>query len=274
VLEGEIIIEGEENGIVILNGLLICGGRIRLPLRNADSRLNKLQLLRVVHCTLLPSAAPSINLIPAQPAMPRIVVESAGTIIEIEKTITGGLRVLEDAKVYISNSIVDAEEESAVAYAGVSGEEPGGILHIKNSTIIGKVYTMIMEMASNTIFMAGGIKTEAWPAPVIAQRLQQGCVRFSYIPPGSKLPRPYHCQPSSLANAARVHPVFTSLIYGDPGYCQLGKQCAVEIIQGADDEAEMGVFHDLFQPQREANLRTRLNEYVRFGLEAGIFNAS
>ena len=40
---------------------------------------------------------------------------------------------------------------------------------------------------------------------------------------------------------------------------------------GADDEAEMGAFHDLFQPQRESNLRTRLDEYVRFGLEAGIF---
>lgn len=31
---------------------------------------------------------------------------------------------------------------------------------------------------------------------------------------------------------------------------------------GADDESEIGVFHDLFQPQREANLRTRLEEYV------------
>jgi hypothetical protein len=31
----------------------------------------------------------------------------------------------------------------------------------------------------------------------------------------------------------------------------------------------MGVFHDLFQPQREANLRTRLDEYTPAGMNAG-----
>jgi hypothetical protein len=68
--------------------------------------------------------------------------------------------------------------------------------------------------------------------------------------------------------------VFTSLQYGDPGYCQLSQLCSVFIRQGADDEAEIGAFHNLYQPQREQNLRTRLNEYLRFGLEAGIFYAS
>ena len=67
---------------------------------------------------------------------------------------------------------------------------------------------------------------------------------------------------------------FTSLRYGDAGYCQLSQICAVEIREGADDQAEMGAFHDLYQPQREANLNSSLGEYLRFGLEAGIFFAS
>jgi hypothetical protein len=33
----------------------------------------------------------------------------------------------------------------------------------------------------------------------------------------------------------------------------------------------MGVMHALFQPQRETNLRIRLDEYLRFGLHAGLF---
>ena len=66
-------------------------------------------------------------------------------------------------------------------------------------------------------------------------------------------------------------PLFTSLSYGHPGYGQLLRRCAIEIREGADDEAEMGAFHDLFQPQRETNLRVRLDEYLRFGLEAGVF---
>jgi hypothetical protein len=48
-------------------------------------------------------------------------------------------------------------------------------------------------------------------------------------------------------------------------------RAAEEIREGADDEAEMGAFHELFKPQRETNLRIRLDEYLRFGLEAGIF---
>jgi hypothetical protein len=45
-------------------------------------------------------------------------------------------------------------------------------------------------------------------------------------------------------------------------------------LQGADDEAEMGAFHDLFEPQRVANLRDSLQDYLRFGMQAGIFYAS
>jgi hypothetical protein len=36
----------------------------------------------------------------------------------------------------------------------------------------------------------------------------------------------------------------------------------------------MGVYHHLHQPQRETNLRVRLDEYLRFGLEAGISYAT
>jgi hypothetical protein len=57
--------------------------------------------------------------------------------------------------------------------------------------------------------------------------------------------------------------------HGDAGYCQLTQQCASD--HRADDESEMGVFHDLFQSRRTTNLRVRLGEYLRFGLEAGIF---
>ena len=46
------------------------------------------------------------------------------------------------------------------------------------------------------------------------------------------------------------------------------------IRQGADDDGEMGVLHVLAQPQREANLRIRLAEYLRFGLQAGLFYAT
>jgi hypothetical protein len=39
-------------------------------------------------------------------------------------------------------------------------------------------------------------------------------------------------------------------------------------------KSEMGVFHDLYQPQREANLTTRLEEYTTAGMNVGIVFAS
>ena len=57
-------------------------------------------------------------------------------------------------------------------------------------------------------------------------------------------------------------------------YCQLAPDCAPEIAGGADDESEMGVFHDLFQPQRAANLRARIEEYTPAGLDVAILFAS
>ena len=77
-----------------------------------------------------------------------------------------------------------------------------------------------------------------------------------------------------MATQARVRPAFTVRRYGQPAYGQLAGHCPEEISRGADDESEMGVFHDVFGPQREDNLTIRLQEYLRFGLEAGLFHAT
>ncbi|MBE9199597.1 MULTISPECIES: hypothetical protein [unclassified Nodularia (in: cyanobacteria)] len=67
------------------------------------------------------------------------------------------------------------------------------------------------------------------------------------------------------------NPSFTSEKYGKPNYAQLSQFSLPEISTGAEDNSEMGAFNYLQQPQRETNLRASLNEYLRFGLEAGIF---
>jgi hypothetical protein len=64
--------------------------------------------------------------------------------------------------------------------------------------------------------------------------------------------------------------VFTSQRFGDPGYCQLSTRTPAAIRSGADDGSEMGAFQSLAQSQRETNLRVRLDEYLRFGLEAAL----
>ena len=68
----------------------------------------------------------------------------------------------------------------------------------------------------------------------------------------------------------RVKPEYTSEYYGQPAYLQLSLGGPVEIALGAEDGAEMGAYCHLKQPQRRANLTTRLAEYLPFGLEAGL----
>jgi hypothetical protein len=201
-------------------------------------------------------------------------VETTGTIIEIDHCIVGALRVAEGCQVVITNSIVNASDDGKVAFAAVDGSAAGTNLRIENSTIIGKVHTAETELVTNALLLARLTADDTWTAPVLADRRQAGCVRFSYLPWDARTARRYRCQPTTAADASRVRPIFTSLQFGEPGYCQLNERCAVEIRQGADDSAEMGAFHDPFQAQRESNLKARLDEYLRFSMEAGLFYES
>ena len=64
--------------------------------------------------------------------------------------------------------------------------------------------------------------------------------------------------------------MFSSLRYGHPAYGRLSGRTPEVIRRGGEDNNEMGVFHHLWLPQRESNLRLRLAEYLRVGLTAGI----
>jgi hypothetical protein len=176
------------------------------------------------------------------------------------------------------------------AIAGSDGEDvPGPPTEIERCTIFGRVRVRQLTLASDTLF----------GAPVLADRRQEGCARYSYLPDGSRTPRRFRCQPDlavqqaqSIARRAdpaitdaaleelarqvrgRVVPHFTRVRYGTPAYAQLGRATPEEILAGAEDEGEMGAFNFLQNTQRLTNLRESLDEYLRFGLEAGIFFAT
>ena len=148
------------------------------------------------------------------------------------------------------------------------------MLTARNSTLIGKVNARQIPLASNSIFFArlDPGPNETWDHPLIVERRQQGCIRFCYVPAGAVTPYRYRCVPD--AAHPDVQPHFTSLRYGDAAYGQLRRVTDAAIREGADDGGEMGVLHALLQPQREANLRIRLEEYLRFGLHAGLIYAT
>lgn len=267
-LSSEIVVNLEQGADVTINGLLFTGTSIRVP------ATSKSGTLRLKHCTLVPGISLNIDGTPKQPASPSVVIESDTVTLEIDHSIIGGVRAHEDATVSITSSIVDAADQTNVAYSALDAKSAGGEVSIVASTIIGKVRSRVLRLVSNSIIAARLAASDSWTFPVHADRRQDGCVRFSFIPLGSRTPRRFQCQPASADDALRVQPQFTAERYGAPAYCQLSDRCATEIRTGADDESEMGAYHDLFAPQRETNLSIRLDEYLRFGLDAGVFHAS
>ena len=191
----------------------------------------------------------------------------------------------------ISDSILDAaNNEEALSSSDRRKPKAYANFTILRSTVLGKIQVHAIELAENCIF----------DDLVKVARTQTGCMRFCYVLDGSRTPRRYSCQPDLVERVVdeekrtavetdeekqeikdekqresdRVRPLFNSTRYGKPTYCQLANDCAEEIKRGADDESEMGVFHDLFQPQRAANLRACLDEFTPAGMETGIIYAS
>lgn len=290
-------VNGESGSYLTLDGLLIAGRGLQVEGAIAG--------VIIRHSTLVPGWSLDPDCEPSQLEEPSLEITNAHPCVTIEHSIIGSIQVnidevrIDPLRIRLSDSILDATgsdcEGPACEAIGAAGSTIAhAVLTIVRSTVFGRIDTHAIELAENSIFM-GTIR--------VARR-QLGCMRFCYVRPVSRTPKRYHCQPdlveqlaensliqtaekagqpkqdkaaidaAKLLEQERVRPQFNSFRYGTPSYCQLAENCADEIKRGADDESEMGVFHDLFQPQREANLRVRLDEYIPARAEVGIIVSS
>lgn len=260
---------------LILDGLLIAGRGLQIR--------GELRRVTIRHCTLVPGWSLGDHCEPENEMEPSVELIGTTAQVNIEHSIVGSILVDQDEvttdplHIDVSDSIIDATrlDDYALGVGGSGRRVAHATLTITRCTILGEVNTHAIQLAENSIFMSR----------VKVARSQIGCMRFCYVPPGSRTPRRYNCQPDGVTAGlqeaerkaraeVRVRPRLNSVRYGAPTYCQLTNSCAEEIKRGADDESEMGVFHDLFQPQREANLRTRLDEFTPAGINAGIILAN
>jgi hypothetical protein len=243
------------------------------------------------HCTLVPGWSLSSDCYPASPNKESIHLRNVRAELQIESSITGPIQVVEDEvrtdpiPVLITDSILDAMGGEQEALIGPDASHAHVYLTVRRSTIFGIVQIHAMPLAENSIFNDC----------VHVARRQIGCMRFCYVPPGCRTPKRYRCQPDLVEDAVRktlagadageiaaetareaerVRPRYTERNYGRPAYCQLAGYCADEIKRGADDASEMGVFHDLFEPQRIANLRARLDEFTPSAMDSGVILAT
>jgi hypothetical protein len=243
---------------VVLDGLLITGRSVRVQ--------GQVGAVSIRHCTLVPGWSLDEHCCPEHEEEPSVELIDTPACLQVERSILGTILVDADEvdrepnAIWLSDSILDAAGPALAALTAPEDRHAHAVLSARRVTVLGAVRTHGVGLVENSI-LSGGV--------CIARR-QQGCVRFTWLPPGSKSPPQFHCEPAHSREPARVIPRFTSTRYGTPGYAQLAPWCPEEIGRGAEDGSEMGAFHDLFAPQRYDNLSTRLDEYTPAGTDAAI----
>jgi hypothetical protein len=275
-------VSGGAGSSFVLDGLLVTGRGLRVygpdPGNPDDAQSGDLCEVVLRHTTLVPGWGVDIDCDPRDPTDPSIELINTRAELRIEHSIVGAIEVAanevltDPIRIAISDSICDATREDRTALGAESGSLAFARLDIQRTTVFGGVKTHAIDLAEDCIFTG----------PIQVGRRQVGCVRFCYVPPGSRTPRREQCQPDLVEAAVppsppgapddraarqevereRVKPRFRSERYGRPDYAQLGDSTADEILAGASDEGEMGAYHDLFVPKRAANLDARLAEFT------------
>ena len=231
---------------LILNGIRI--GKLLF----LKSMLN----LKVLHSTIIPFKSD-----PGAETVMTSAIEAKEISIEISHSIIGSIIVSPEAvtSLIIQDSIVDG---GTCGYA-IAGDEAddsfGPSSLIERTTIFGKC--ILRELIGSESIFAGFVSVE---------RRQIGYVRYSYVSRDSIVPIKYMCKPSKK-DSNPVMPDFVSIKYGNPGYGQLSESCSIEIVRGAKDGLEIGVFNSLHQPMREESLKRVIKDHLPANMEAGIF---
>jgi hypothetical protein len=274
----------EEGGCFTLDGVLIAGRPVHVE--------GHLQRVTILNSTLVPGWDLDVHCEPKHPTEPSLELYRTNAQVRIGRSILGSIQVYQDevtsdpTPLSIEDSVIDATAFDREAVGAPNWPLAHARVVLRDSTVLGEVQTHAIELAENSIFMG----------TVRVARRQTGCMRFCYVPPGSRTPRRHRCQPDLVeapirsrpgwraltpgekekalsGERLRVRPQFDSTRYGQATYARLARACALEIRAGADDESEMGAFHDLFEPRRLANLRARLEEYTPARADAGIILA-
>ncbi|MFI0793736.1 phage tail protein [Micromonospora rubida] len=179
---------------------------------------------------------------------------NAHLTIRLLRAVCAGVRATDLPGLTMTDSIAYADGPEPTV------DVPAADVELAECTFLGR--TVVRGLVATNTILRGRLD--------VADR-QFGYVRFSYLPTGSRAPRRYRCLPTGTEPLA---PAFTSVDPVDPAFCQLAGNGPAEFGTAADDGGEIGAYHFLGQAQRMANLRSQLDHYLRFGLEAGTFFTS
>lgn len=262
-------VEGAEGAVLVLDGLLVEG--------EVAVEAGALAELQLRHSTVGAAAAAlsgGVRVVAGNGTL-RLVADHAVLGLAEMGGAAGGV-ALHDS-ILGEDRRADPDPDSAPRLLDAAEAD----LDIARSTVFGAVRGRTLE-AENSILR--GL--------VEVSRRQQGCVRYCHVPPASRTPGRFRCSPDlALAEErgrlgrdptpaeralvmARTAPQFASSAFNTDDFGNLAPTCPDEVAEGAEDGAAMGAGFRHGEPARRANLRDVLEEYLPFGLGAGVIFAT
>jgi hypothetical protein len=227
---------------------------------------NSISELLIRHCTLRnPGAIALGNSGAVTNATVRLDQSICGPVIFTDN-MSGDLN--------ISGSVIGADRGGTTVLAA-----PALTCTLCDTTILGAA-KMREVSATNTIFAE----------VASALRRQSGCLRYSFVPQGSQLPRAFRCQPDlAIAQAAEakganltaqevsvveqsVQPVFLDTSLDEPGLAMLHALCPDAIRAGGESESEMGAFSAAAYGIAAANLTNLFAESLPLALGGAVLD--
>ena len=232
-LVGDIEVDGRaplvstQPGRLTLDGVLL-DGTVRVV--GAAEQLGELE---VRHCTQVAGT-----------------ITATGVRTRLGVTVTasrvGAIVVPEEVgSVAVTASVVDGAGAAAI-------DAPGGRVELDAVTTLGVVNAH--ELHASDCLLA---------AAATAAIRQRGCVRYSFVAPGSATGRQYRCvdtPPPAFVSTDRAHRAYAALAVEDDS----------PLRTGAENGGEYGAFNALRWTDRRRNVVTTLADYLRLGTTAGV----
>lgn len=229
--------------------------------------------LEILSCTLDPGGwakrngdraplAPSLHLdaqygFPA--GSPEEVAFAPTPDIDLQRSITGALRLDNAYQVYLTECIVDAgtapDADGSLAFALAALTSPG----------LG--WAPPTDVRSVTFFGRVRVDAIAGDGSLFSQQLevhdnQHGCLKFCWFSTKADRLPPHHACVD--ADDAPLH--FTSTFFENPAYGQLAPPSDWRIRQRGPGDDAMGAFGFLLEAHKWANLSIRLREFMPVGV--------
>jgi hypothetical protein len=241
-VQGTLTVTGGPGSSVVLDGLVLEGDVVVAP--------GDLGSLTVAQTTVTGTIRAEVDAGSANASLQVRVIRSA----------VGGIAVADTIPmVVVSDSVLDTVTVAPPPTGDLVLTGAGAHASLEGSTVRGAVAVRTLDASSCVL-----------DGTVMVEHRQVGCVRFSYVGPGSRTPRRHRCVPADRA-ATNPTPVYVSADPASPAYPALDASCSPLIAEGGEDESEMGVHHHLRRPLRLRAAERQLDPYLPVGSQLGLF---